>query len=84
MAGFSSQSYRDCRNIYVAVNQEGNDIDQSYFKEDFTQADLYQGIDENAPNYHVISFGNCYLNSYSTEGSVGQFSLQSFSFLYGI
>ena len=68
---FSVGSYGDCRNIYVAVNPEGNDIDQSYYKEDFTQADLYQGIDNNAPDYHVISFGNCYLNSYSTRGSVG-------------
>ena len=68
---FPVNQYRDCRNIYVAVNPEGNDIDQSYYKEDFTQADLYQGIDDNAPDYHVISFGNCYLNSYSTRGSVG-------------
>ena len=68
---FPENSYRDCKNIYVAVNPEGNDIDQSYYKEDFTQADLYQGIDDNAPNYHVISFGNCYLNSYSTRGAVG-------------
>ena len=59
--------YRDCRNIYVAVNQEGDDIDKAYFREDFTLPDLYQGIDEDAPNYHIISFGNCYLNSYSTE-----------------
>jgi hypothetical protein len=77
---FAVNSYRDCRNIYVAVNEEGNDIDQSYFKEDFTQADLYQGIDENAPDYHVISFGNCYLNSYSTEGAVGQFASASVSY----
>jgi len=77
---FPVNLYRDCRNIYVAVNQEGNDIDQSFFKEDFTQPDLYQGIDDNAPNYHVISFGNCYLNSYSTKGSVGEFSSASVSY----
>tara|TARA_Y100000310_G_scaffold240638_1_gene244506 strand:+ start:1188 stop:2606 length:1419 start_codon:yes stop_codon:yes gene_type:complete len=77
---FAVNSYRDCRNIYVAVNQEGNDIDQSFFKEDFTQPDLYQGIDENAPNYHVISFGNCYLDSYSTQGKVGGFSSASVSY----
>ena len=67
-------------NIYVAVNQEGRDIDQSYFKENFTEADLYQGIDPNAPNYHVISFGNCYLNSYSTNGAVGSFASASASY----
>ena len=77
---FPIHQYRDCRNIYVAVNQEGNDIDKNYFKEDFTQADLYQGIDKNAPNYHVISFGNCYLNSYSTNGAVGAFASASVSY----
>ena len=77
---FPVNLYRDCRNIYIAVNKEGNDINQSYFKEDFTQADIYQGIDENAPDYHVISFGNCYLNSYSTQGRVGQFASASASY----
>ena len=64
----------------MAVNKEGDDIDQSYFKEDFTQADIYQGIDNNAPNYHVISFGNCYLNSYSTQGRVGGLASASVSY----
>ena len=77
---FPVHQYRDCRNIYVAVNQEGGDIDQNYFKEDFTEADLYQGIDDNAPNYQVISFGNCYLNSYSTNGAVGSFASASVSY----
>jgi hypothetical protein len=77
---FPINLYRDCRNIYVAVNPEGDDIDKGYYKEDFTQADLYQGIDDNAPDYHVISFGNCYLNSYSTKGSVGEFSSASVSY----
>ena len=79
-SSFWVNQYRDCRNIYVAVNQQGRDIDQSYFKEDFTEADLYQGIDPNAPNYHVISFGNCYLNSYSTNGAVGSFASASASY----
>ena len=79
-SSFGVNQYRDCRNIYVAVNQEGRDIDQSYFKEDFTQADLYQGIDPNAPDYHVISFGNCYLNSYSTNGAVGSLASSSVSY----
>ena len=77
---FYVNQYRDCRNIYVAVNQEGDDIDQEYFKEDFTEADIHQGIDDNAPNYHVISFGNCYLNSYSTQGEVGGFATAAASY----
>tara|TARA_Y100000310_G_scaffold99086_1_gene96853 strand:+ start:4777 stop:6207 length:1431 start_codon:yes stop_codon:yes gene_type:complete len=77
---FAVNQYKDCKNIYVAVNPSGNDIDKNYFKEDFTQADIYQGVDENAPSYHVISFGNCYLNSYSTQGSVGSFPKASVSY----
>ena len=77
---FAVNQYKDCKNIYVAVNPSGNDIDKNYFKEDFTQADLYQGVDVNAPSYHVISFGNCYLNSYSSQGSVGSFPKASVSY----
>tara|TARA_R110001583_G_scaffold22390_7_gene84120 strand:+ start:607 stop:2028 length:1422 start_codon:yes stop_codon:yes gene_type:complete len=77
---FAVNQYRDCRNIYVAVNQEGDDIDRAYFQEDFTLPDLYQGIDENAPNYHLISFGNCYLDSYSTNGEVGSFPMAAVSY----
>lgn len=77
---FAVNQYRDCRNIYVAVNQEGQDINKSYYKEDFTQADKYQGIDENAPSYNVISFGNSYMNSYRTEGSVGSVPKASVSY----
>jgi hypothetical protein len=72
--------YRDCRNIYVVVNQDSNDINKFYFKEDFSNPDTYQSIDPNAPDYHVISFGNCYMNSYSTRGSVGTFPSASVNY----
>ena len=77
---FAINQYKDCRNFYVAVNQSGDDLDQEYFKENFTQADLYQGIDDNAPGYHVIGFGNCYLQSYSTRGAVGDFPSASVAY----
>jgi|TARA_R110000824_G_C15215514_1_gene677102 hypothetical protein len=77
---FSVNQYRDCRNIYVAVNPEGTDINQEYLKEDFLQPDIYQGIDNNAPSYDVISFGNCYLNSYATNGQVGGFPAASVAY----
>ena len=77
---FPTNDYRDCRNFYVAVNQEGDDLDKSYYKENFTEADLNQGVDPNAPNYHVIGFGNCYLQSYSTQGAVGQLASASVSY----
>ena len=79
-ATFAVNQYRDCRNFYVAVNQEGNDLDKPYFKENFAEADVNQGIDPNAPDYHVISFGNCYLQSYSTQGAVGQLASASASY----
>tara|TARA_R110002020_G_scaffold8946_3_gene35866 strand:+ start:1738 stop:3156 length:1419 start_codon:yes stop_codon:yes gene_type:complete len=77
---FALSSYRDCKNFFVAVNPAGSDIDKGYFKEDFTVPDLYQGIDESATGYNVISFGNCYLNSYSTQGAVGSFAGASVSY----
>ena len=77
---FAVNQYRDCRNIYIAVNPEGHDINQEYLKEDFIQPDIYQGIDNNAPSYDVISFGNCYLNSYVTNGQVGAFPAASVAY----
>ena len=68
---FPLSKYRDCKNIYVVVNQEGNDIDKFYYKEDFTNPDTQQSIDPNSPDYHVIGFGNSYLQSYTTQGAVG-------------
>ena len=56
---FNSPIYRDCKNIYVAVNQDGNDVNKFYQKEDFLSPDIYQSIDPSATGYHVISFGNC-------------------------
>ncbi len=55
----------------MVVNQEGNDINKFYQKEDFLSPDIYQSIDPNATGYHVISFGNCYINNYTTQGAVG-------------
>tara|TARA_R110002020_G_scaffold50180_1_gene142038 strand:+ start:1047 stop:2465 length:1419 start_codon:yes stop_codon:yes gene_type:complete len=72
--------YKDCRNIYVVVNQSGQDIDSAYFKENFNAPDTYQSIDPNAPDYHVIGFGNCYLNSYSTTAQIGNFPSASVSY----
>ena len=80
-ATFAVNQYRDCRNFYVAVNQEGNDLDKPYFKENFAEADVNQGIDPNAPDYHVIGFGNCYLQSYSTQGAVGELASASASYI---
>ena len=77
---FPVNQYRDCKNIYVVVNQEGDDINKFYQKENFLSPDIYQSIDPNSPDYHVISFGNCYINNYTTQGAVGALPAASASF----
>ena len=77
---FPLNEYRDGKNIYVVVNQEGNDLYGRQFKEDFTRPDEHQSIDPNSPDYHVIGFGNCYLNSYSTSAAVGGLPSASVSY----
>lgn len=77
---FPVNQYRDCKNIYLVVNQDGDDVNKFYQKENFLSPDIYQSIDPNAPDYHVISFGNCYINSYTTQGAVGALPAASASF----
>jgi hypothetical protein len=77
---FDNTVYRDCKNIYLVVNQDGNDINKFYQKEEFGSPDIYQSIDPSSPDYHVISFGNCYLTNYSTNGSIGRVPAASASF----
>jgi hypothetical protein len=54
-------TYRDKRNLFVAINQEGKDINHVNSGNQL----IYQNID-------VLGFGNCYLNSYSARGGVGE------------
>jgi len=56
-------SYRDGRNLFVAIGTEGFDLRQGGFQE----------TDPQSPDYSVLSFGNCYMTSYNTECSVGAF-----------
>ena len=77
---FPLNQYRDCRNIYAVVNPDKEDINRSYFKENFVDPDIYQSIDPAATGYNVIGFGNCYLNSYNTQGAVGGFASASVSY----
>ncbi len=54
-------SYRDCRNIFLGVlSDQGNDFNRT-------------GIEHSYPGMYVIGFGNCYITSYSTQASVGDF-----------
>ena len=46
-----------------------------------TKRDNQDFVDTDAPNHNLISFGRCYMNSYSTEASVGDFPLANVSFV---
>lgn len=57
--------YRDCRNFFLATT---NNIGS-----DFNAKTTGQKFDYN--NMTVIGFGDCYINSYSAAGSVGNFPI---------
>jgi len=63
---------RDCRNFFVAVRQEGYDLNN------FSTGQ--EQIAPDSPNYGVFAFGNSYLNSYSAKGEVGAAPAVSVSF----
>lgn len=54
---------RDCKNYFIAVRQEGYDLNN------FTN--FQEEIAPDSPNYGVWTFGNVYLNSYTAKGEVG-------------
>jgi hypothetical protein len=63
-------TYRDKRNIFVAINQSGYDVNS-------------QSSNTTVPHYNldVLGFGNCYINSYSARGGVGQLPLVDVSYI---
>ncbi len=75
---YPTESYRDKRNYYLAVRNDRRDIN---VLNDPLQADEYSHFDENAENYNVVAFGNCYMSSYSTSASVGSLPIASVSFV---
>lgn len=61
--------YRDCRNVFLSIgNERGDDFNSTRFNEPVRPSD-------------VIGFGNCYLTSYSSRASVGEFPIASLSFV---
>jgi hypothetical protein len=74
-------SHRDKRNLFVVVAQEGQDANNAGLVEDFSEPDIYQLVNQRAPNQHVISFGNCYISSWKTEASVGGFARCSVTYI---
>lgn len=72
--------YKDKKNYYLAVRNDKKDIDQ---EERFLNLDSEKEYlrDEQASDYNVIAFGNCYMTSYSTSASIGQLPSVSASFV---
>ena len=70
---FPARTYRDKKNFYLAVRGDLEDIFTGERLENLTSRDPQEVTDPNATGYNVISFGRCYMTSYSTEAAVGTF-----------
>ena len=70
---FPARTYRDKKNFYLAVRGDLEDIFTGERLENLTNRDPQEVTDPNATGYNVISFGRCYMTSYSTEAAVGTF-----------
>ena len=68
---FPARTYRDKKNFYLAVRGDFEDIFTGERLENLTSRDPQEVTDQNATGYNVISFGRCYMTSYSTEAAVG-------------
>ena len=68
---FPARTYRDKKNFYLAVRGDLEDIFTGERLENLTSRDPQEVTDPNATGYNVISFGLCYMTSYSTEAAVG-------------
>lgn len=84
LSGFTSTGYtpesnevsfpysnRDKRNIFVAINEEGEDLNLNY----------YTGTHPGQADISVLGFGNCYMSHYKTQANVGDFPRASVSYI---
>ena len=78
---YPTEPYRDRKNYYLAVRNDRQDIYTGAKTEDFLTPDDQTYINEEAKDYNVVSFGNCYMNSYSTKAAVGSLPLASVNFV---
>lgn len=61
--------YRDCRNMFLAIStREGFDLNRR------SESDPYDSMT-------VLGFGNCYITSYQSEASVGNFPICSVGYI---
>jgi len=72
VSGFASNSDRtlDKRNFYIAVANEGDDVlvPQTGALDSSSVSTV---IDDDSPNFDIITFHDCYLESYTLQGAVG-------------
>ena len=66
-------AYRDKRNLYLITAPPGEDV--------YSQSFISGNYNQNANRYEVYAFGNCYINSYSTEAAVGSLPRASVSYV---
>jgi len=78
---FPARTYQDRKNFYLAVKSDHTDLYTGEKIEDLTKRDPQQLSDPNATGYNVVSFGRCYMTSYSTEASVGSFPKADVSYV---
>lgn len=65
-------SYRDKRNLFVLIAPNNEDAHYGYIP-NLIEPDTYQEVDPFSLQRQVLCFGNCYLNSYSTQAAIGDF-----------
>ena len=78
---YPTEPYRDRRNYYLAVRNDRKDIYDGKKPFDFASPDDQIYLNEDAKDYNVVSFGNCYMNSYSASASVGSLPKASVNFV---
>lgn len=77
---FYPAATRDCRNIFLVRSPETDQLFKRG-KEKLTEPDWSQiGADPESTGYQVMGFGNCYLESYKTQGAVNSFPVSNVSF----
>ena len=71
---FQTYTCTDFRNLFFVVGPEGYDIREN--ETDSVAHELnweWRFLDDKISTYHIISFGNCYIDNYSLRASVGAF-----------
>ena len=69
---------RDNRNIFLVTSPEGTETSLS--RQEFNFPDTTKRVGPFAPNYTVTAFGQCYLDSYETQGGVNSIPRSKVSF----